>query len=532
MSSIPIVIGALIPDSAGPTTTSQASRPLGDARSGDVIGGLFGSMLTAQLAVPVAMPLAVPGAAASAQPVGTLVDRLANQIADALQRLLPAAAAAPGGRSKLVAMITKALSPPGQGPPKPGSLVQRLAAVIRSIERAPTSIPGQQNDIAGHLLDANSAKELPARQETAAQTSSDAGAVALARELIAQAATLPAAAMTQPAVPNAGATSRENTPNTAVPSNADAASAQLIGALLNAQPAHASPGIPPPQPATAAPGSADAPPPIVSAGSSIQASDVLARVLARAVAFDQRQNGSGVASPSSQSGPPLTQDAVFARLAAAIANAGSSGSQGGSAFDQSATHGDSSDLLGSRQPSTSTTSLAQTGSALAGPNFVQTLSSTQLPNSIPSYTHGGDPNAIVDQVLKGLVVRSDGTSSQVSIRLVPDHLGEVSVKLTVDGGTVNASIVAQNGSVRDTLVANQQHLARALADSGLTLGGFSVDVSGGNAGQSNERFARPKPSSRQHSVDANADGTQAIVNTAFGPPLLGGANASLFSYLA
>ncbi|MHB8461436.1 MAG: flagellar hook-length control protein FliK, partial [Vulcanimicrobiaceae bacterium] len=93
-----------------------------------------------------------------------------------------------------------------------------------------------------------------------------------------------------------------------------------------------------------------------------------------------------------------------------------------------------------------------------------------------------DTQAIIEQVVRGLSVRQITDGSEIRMRLVPDHLGEVAVHLTVTGSSVNASVVAQNADVRQTLLANQHHLTRALETSGLKLTGFSVDVFGGNAG--------------------------------------------------
>ncbi len=75
---------------------------------------------------------------------------------------------------------------------------------------------------------------------------------------------------------------------------------------------------------------------------------------------------------------------------------------------------------------------------------------------------------------------SDG-SQTVRMRLVPESLGSVTVNLQVQGNSVNATMTAQNTDVRDALLANQQMLTRSLADAGMKLSSFTVNLA--NQGQ-------------------------------------------------
>jgi len=163
-----------------------------------------------------------------------------------------------------------------------------------------------------------------------------------------------------------------------------------------------------------------------------------------------------------------------------------------------------------------------TSNAFAAQGAPLTIGSTAQTTAAPAaaaYTPI-DAQAVIDQIVKGFAVHTSGSTSEVRMRLQPEQLGDVSLKLSVSGGTVNASIVAQNADVRQTLLANQHQLAASLADAGLSLGNFSVDVSGGNpdgrTAQQFQQFAK-KPLSR-----AFADDVDAIENTEpkFGPSIL------------
>ena len=157
-----------------------------------------------------------------------------------------------------------------------------------------------------------------------------------------------------------------------------------------------------------------------------------------------------------------------------------------------------------------------------------------------SYTRT-DPNNVVEQVLQGILLRSNGTSTEMRMRLVPANLGDVHVKLNVDSasGAVNATLIAHSAEARDALIANQAQLSRSLADAGLKLTQFSVDLSSGG-GQSHAFAQQQQPvffrSSRGRGTDGSADdavedGVQAAVPT-FGPPsLLSALNHGLLNTL-
>ena len=94
--------------------------------------------------------------------------------------------------------------------------------------------------------------------------------------------------------------------------------------------------------------------------------------------------------------------------------------------------------------------------------------------------------------------------------------------------------LAANADVRNTLMSNHQQLARSLADAGLTLSGFSVDVSGGNAGRDRQNNDRTAGFGRRYTVHelpgAPTQETPALAS--LGPSLLNGQSLALFNYLA
>jgi flagellar hook-length control protein FliK len=148
-----------------------------------------------------------------------------------------------------------------------------------------------------------------------------------------------------------------------------------------------------------------------------------------------------------------------------------------------------------------------------------------------------DQSAIADQVLRGAFMRNLGQSSEMRLRLVPDSLGDVSVKLVVSAGTVTAHVLADTPEVRDALIAAQPQLTKSLADAGLKLTSFGVDLSGnGFAGFSQQPGGQsggnPQRGTSSADTDNDNDETTLEAIPSFGPSLGALPNAGDYNYLA
>jgi flagellar hook-length control protein FliK len=268
----------------------------------------------------------------------------------------------------------------------------------------------------------------------------------------------------------AAAPPRTESPPQAPPQQQQQNAGQTIdfsGHLLDAKPAK---DIPAPQPAPQ---------------NDVQ--DLLARMIARAVNADRQRQAAvpGSIQPRTTTSGTTSgvSNAVTAAFQHAIVTAASAAEQ--QQQQQSAHQQGKAPDQGQQQNSQQTPATTQA----AGPVTAQTQSTVQTAVTQPAATAYSsiDPHAIVEQIVKSIVVNTGGSQTQVRLRLKPEHLGDVSLKLTVDGNTISANLVAQNADVRDVLLANAQQLARSLAGAGLALSTFSVDVSGGNAGFTDQR---------------------------------------------
>lgn len=417
-------------------------------------------------------------------PIANIIQHVAagnSAVQTRLQRALSSALAPPG------------TSPPESGPDKAALLRQRLSEMVSKLSGGTTTKAGQQNEFPGNVLDAESAKESPAQQ-----------------------------------VKNPAA------------SAVHAPSADLISfieSLLNSAAASVAGSAPANiQTPTGSSDQVQAQAPADGAQSQTRtAPDILTRMLTRAANADAQRNGETVAqktpSTSAPSGTGASSStsqsnaALFDRLVSAIADQAASAANGSSGKAQ-----DGQTAAGSTVQTGSNSAVPLAASGATAAQNAQTQPSSQ---PLTPYTTV-DPSAVIEQVVKGIAMTTTANGSQLHLRLQPEQLGDVSLKLTVVGNTITANVVAQNADVRDMLLSNQQHLVRSLAEAGLALGKFSVNVSGGQAG-----FTQQQSQQRAHTGRSISAGGSLLSNESstwederFGPPISNGTGSIVFSYLA
>ncbi|MGH7662659.1 MAG: flagellar hook-length control protein FliK [Vulcanimicrobiaceae bacterium] len=449
---------------------------------------MFGQLLTAQLQNTGTAPPLANGATSnlSSQALaqlkttieqmlqaGVSVQQIANQLAQTLGSSLISqlqlAGQSPGQNvnGSLVKMIAQALGPPGNGPPQTiaDGLVQRFEQVANALAKIGANATGQQQDSLGTISDAK-AGDTPAPNNIAA---------------VAQAALV---ALQQSAHPFAGTSQPATPPAPWVPtasSNSNAATLAAAASTNNGGPTVAT------NPSLS----------LVGTG----ADTVIGRILARAANVAANQSPSAQNAPSPQSAQPGTASTQNApTLQPQIAVSAASNATNGAMNDALAasllrTVQNALATLPQQKPDSSANSdSAVTATANINTSNASIFSSLGLapvvnttfgatpagppPQSVATNTPAQvDPNAVVEQVLQGISMRnlSDGSQS-VRMRLVPESLGSVTVNLSIQGSSVNATLLAQNTDVRDVLLANQQALARSLSDAGLRLASFTVNL--------------------------------------------------------
>jgi flagellar hook-length control protein FliK len=534
MTSIPTALPAAVQIPAAASAGQKGAR----GKHALDFAGLFGNAQAAQSVSSLQLSTQQPAASAnsssvsadllaqltaqlqSGTPLSQLVDQISQSVGNAVAQQLKSKLSS-SDLNRLTQTVTQsiasALSPPSNGPPgtaadQAAALAARLQQLVESLARDTQNEAGQQNELSGTILDANPAKDIPAQQQTNGTSGTKTSDVSsIVRSLLATALSAFPAQGTVPA---------------ATPTLAASAMAAAPLSELTPMPAPA-----PAQSQTMTPSNANATPITMT-----NAPDLLARMLVRAAGADAAVNGSAAASAGSgtgatQSASPSTLAARFAALLGENASALASG-----------TNADGSGSNGASTSGNSGHSFQQTDSqtfANAIASAPPTSMSQQVQNALNGTAPAGstvDANAVIEQMVRGMVMRTDqqGTS-EIRLSLQPENLGNVSMKLTVTGTQVSATVVAQNADVGNTIVANHQQLSRSLAEAGLTLTGLSVDVSGGDANSEQQPKDQTGGFGRRytvHEIGGAAATAETPSDQPTGPQLISSSSLALFNYLA
>jgi flagellar hook-length control protein FliK len=89
-----------------------------------------------------------------------------------------------------------------------------------------------------------------------------------------------------------------------------------------------------------------------------------------------------------------------------------------------------------------------------------------------------DAQAVIHQVSKGFQIHQGIKTQEMQVKLHPQYLGEVNVKVQIhESGVVNVQLVANHGHVRDLLENNMVALRSSLENSDLKVEDIQVSLS-------------------------------------------------------
>lgn len=83
---------------------------------------------------------------------------------------------------------------------------------------------------------------------------------------------------------------------------------------------------------------------------------------------------------------------------------------------------------------------------------------------------------IFNQILDKAKINLNGDKSEIAIKLKPESLGNINLKVITEHGIVIAKFVTENQQVKEIIEANMQLLKDVLQKQGLSVEGFSVSV--------------------------------------------------------
>jgi flagellar hook-length control protein FliK len=111
---------------------------------------------------------------------------------------------------------------------------------------------------------------------------------------------------------------------------------------------------------------------------------------------------------------------------------------------------------------------------------VQALSGTGVKGSAPAGAREALPSAYRQEVYEkfgqGLRMTLAGGGKEVRVKLVPERLGELLIKVSRDANGVSAKIVVESAAIKGILESDAGRLKGLFAEQGLELNKFSVEV--------------------------------------------------------
>jgi flagellar hook-length control protein FliK len=86
------------------------------------------------------------------------------------------------------------------------------------------------------------------------------------------------------------------------------------------------------------------------------------------------------------------------------------------------------------------------------------------------------PVAVRDQVVRAVALAWRNGVGEARLRLTPEHLGEVLVRLRIEQGAVQAVVQAQTAEAKERIQAHESELRAALSELGLDLDRLAVTL--------------------------------------------------------
>jgi hypothetical protein len=506
----PIIL--ITPGSTATVTASASKTPLSSstggalfqAQLGDSVAALFAgkpaasSTAGATTTVDAELERAVKDQLDRGTSLRDLITRLASSLATSVAAQLGISPQA--ALEQLTQAFTQALQPNDTGPPltnaeRASSLVARFRQIAELATRVTNGDTGQPiRLIAGQRSDAVEAKATPAPQPDSILRDALAALAAPASPAL-DATTVAPSVPVAPATASDGRTVALSAPVQAIATGGDTPLGRILTRAVLA-------GDEPPTPVAV---------PIAGPGNS-HLGTLPPNVVQTAPA-----DPAAVAPVN-----PAVLDAFVQAFASALARTDAPSASNSRSGDT--TSSDTTNAVSVSAPSGTQSALS-----FAIP-FVHDAVPVAPPTPAPTMPQPQhvDANAVVDQILRAMAIRTTDGQSEVRLRLVPEQLGDVSVKLIVSGGSVDASIIAHTADAQNALAGGQSQLAKTLADAGLKLQSFTVGLAGGgfadarDESRSNDSWTRS--GSRRFggvsSVEVDAsDDASLLASSSFGPPI-------------
>ncbi|AIF52122.1 flagellar hook-length control protein FliK [Pelosinus sp. UFO1] len=124
-----------------------------------------------------------------------------------------------------------------------------------------------------------------------------------------------------------------------------------------------------------------------------------------------------------------------------------------------------------------------------------------------------DPYNISSQIVEQARLVTGSKNSEMIIQLKPEHLGELTFKVTVESGVVSASFHSNNSEVRNMIEASLPQLKQDLSNQGLKIENVGVYAGLGDFFSNEQRESQQYPEVKVHNKKIEEDFIDALEST-------------------
>ncbi len=108
-----------------------------------------------------------------------------------------------------------------------------------------------------------------------------------------------------------------------------------------------------------------------------------------------------------------------------------------------------------------------------------------------------DVQQVINQIVDHMKITIKQDAAEINLKLKPEHLGDLSLKIITERGIVTAQFVAESQQVKEIIEANFNHLKNVLQEQGLKVDQLSVSVGQQHQNDTDHEFKKQGKSKKR-----------------------------------
>jgi flagellar hook-length control protein FliK len=130
-----------------------------------------------------------------------------------------------------------------------------------------------------------------------------------------------------------------------------------------------------------------------------------------------------------------------------------------------------------------------------------------------------NPQSVTQQIVDTMKLQVSGAQAEIHIKLNPEHLGDLTMRIATQNGIVTANFVAQNQRVKEIIESQFNQLRDALNAQGMEIAEINVSISDSDNSGENEENSRDLSAARIDDLIAQAMEEELPETSELGDPI-------------